>query len=1463
MRSKRLLAMLLTLTMIVSGVPSAAIAAETEAPVQVEEQQYNDVEAQDSVEDGEAAEITEVPAESQEEAAAPAEAVSEEETPAAAEAPETEEAPAQTEEAPAQAEEAPAQAEEAPAQAEEAEVMTFEGRANGVNVYVEAPAGAFEAGTVMTVKKASAQDVIDAINDTEDVNIEVKSVKAVDITFTDANGEAQPKLPINVKLTSDLVAETEAPIVVHVDDEGVAEEMTEVQAVEGEDDAIEFEAEHFSVYAIIETGATATGEPRATYHFQNSDGTPYYFMNTAGKQVDVQILKNGETLENVGIPDIDVTNESFNGWYYWRNGSFGSKVEFGPVSVTGNDDIYIRANIGEVAYLTFYEDAEGTIVLDRVQEAVGVQYDISQKTVDAPEAELAFTGWSESSGYNNDGRTAIENTTITVNGNKSYYPVFKSAHWVRFTSAPVGSGATYIAPAFVLAGATAASAQPSENPIWKGHRFLGWSETEDTNYEAENAFSAYNFNQQLNSDVVLYAHWTAAEATYTVQFWKQNISDDKNAANKTYSFAAQETRKATAGTTVSPTNEDKGKVASEPENYKGFVYNNDKTDSSITVNADGTSVLNVYYDRQLITFKFYKNGTSTNAPGYNSQYYNTTTGNTRVTVYTGLYGQDFSKYNYTWPDGMYTYYYNNGNDTRGISFLGEFVPPSMIAAGVTEVRMFYSGEKVATVEFYLQNVDGTYPDTASNVGVSSGGDFRLADKYEAFKVVSYRRYTGDHNWVENSWIEGTVGTEVSMSYNSGWNTYYYNLAVRYERKTHTLKYLDSADGTELNGISSVLVPYEGNLNDKKPSSSFVPVSQTEGKVWDGKWYMDQACTTEFNWNATMPNADVNVYAGWEDVWFWVKIEPAGGELHETEATYFWELYGGKIEEYADISRGYIEDASGSYYYHYDEFNESDPEGTQPSTRLAYYTTDSAAASSSTKYAKQDKAYDLIGWYDISDGEENAKPYNFETPLTKNTILQARWRRVGEYKVVYDTKGYLKGEDGALVEDSTVEGSIPPVDNATYADKSDSSILSPITPPTGYVFVGWYFDSAEMYPGDIFKVDAAKADENKNIHIKPVFQKYESQPVGVTHINWYANKYDVIGSDITGVATAETYSVTYDDVSYNAAYPIEKIEDVIPEGVTYYDDYTFLGWAKKDVTDASEPIFTEDDLFLKYENGSFQAKDKDGNWVSVASIGADENQPYQDLYAVWQGSFKVYHSGAADGNIETIAMNNKTLTNGKYDITKNLTSGTIYGGYYSNYKNIGSIYTGGPDVWNSEEAYTSAVTVTGGGTGTAMTPVVGQTYYLKEVPDAYMQASNYEIYHKTTGVEKAFYFVTAVDDNNYQEVGFKIGAKNTDYKSTLTEKIRLTYTDPDPEIYDSWDSGELDVSSFNDVEAGYVAYVQNDKIITTAGASVTYRPYFKTFDGVFVYGRQQRTAKSNRKVKPVTYESVTITKKMFW
>lgn len=681
----------------------------------------------------------------------------------------------------------------------------------------------------------------------------------------------------------------------------------------------------------------------------------------------------------------------------------------------------------EPAYVTIYEDSAGTVVLTKDQVPKDSTYTISRK-VTAPKSGLVFAGWSTSPGRDGDDREVVSETTFTVSSNIKLYPVFRAAHWITFVTAPAGSGATYIAPKSVGAGSTAASAEPEVEIRYKGHEFEGWSETPDADYDSAGSFTPFDFDRELKEDVTLYAQWKPGHGTYTVIYWKQNISDSRDAADdaKTYTFASQETMNAAVGSRV-------GYPDADPD--EGFVFNTDKSDSDVTVNADGTSIVNVYFDRRLITLKFYRYGSSARMPGYSSSYYDTETGNDRVKVYKGLYGQTLVHNGYNWPsDGMYFYYYGNGKSIRGMSYLGQFVLPPELS-GSSEMRLFYNGDAAVKTEFYLQHADGSYPDSPSDMGVGPGGNLILSDKYDGYEVVQYRRYTGDHDWVDSDWTDGPADTELIMK-SEDEVPVYYDAAVRYRLRSYNLKYLDPVDNTELPGIDTATIRFTDSMSDYVPSSSFIPVPQYPGKVWDGKWYKDRACTEEFVWSDTMPNADVNVYAGWDDVYYRVKIDPDSTVIPDGSIQ-LRVKYGETVGQYL-ADRDHVETPDG--------------------------------------------AYTLMGWYDITDG--TAKPYNFETEVTGDLALRAEWRKSGVYRVKYETGAVDKAGkpiDGAKTSDN-------PADADLYADKASSAIEGAPLPPDKYIFIGWCYGERVCKPGDVFTIDADLADKNNTIRLYPVLDR---------------------------------------------------------------------------------------------------------------------------------------------------------------------------------------------------------------------------------------------------------------------------------------------------------------------------------------------------------------------------------------
>lgn len=128
----------------------------------------------------------------------------------------------------------------------------------------------------------------------------------------------------------------------------------------------------------------------------------------------------------------------------------------------------------------------------------------------------------------------------------------------------------------VVSGRYETSVPAVEWPSYKGYYFEGWDKT-----------IPYEFGEK---DLSFNACWEfGATTTYKIIYWEQNISDNN------YTKANEYTMNAPAGE----------EVTADPVPDTGFTI---KPVSPVTVAANGSTVLNVYFDRKLITYTFVANG---------------------------------------------------------------------------------------------------------------------------------------------------------------------------------------------------------------------------------------------------------------------------------------------------------------------------------------------------------------------------------------------------------------------------------------------------------------------------------------------------------------------------------------------------------------------------------------------------------------------------------------------------------------------------------------------------------------------------------------------------------------------------------------------------------------------------------------------------------------------------------------
>lgn len=285
-----------------------------------------------------------------------------------------------------------------------------------------------------------------------------------------------------------------------------------------------------------------------------------YVFTVDGKEIDRQIVKNGDTLLEPQVPAQD--GKVFTGW--------SPEVTFGLVSgLTGeNKPIEVKAQFAD-GYHVYFKDNTGRIIATKTG-TTGEEITFGNVSF-AVGTDEAITGWYTDKDYTN------KVDSVTINGaDITLYAKVEKGYWLTFES----NGGSYVAPAF-YAKDTAAAA-PTDAPTKPGYTFVGW-------YTDEDLMTAANFDN-ITATTTLYAKWREnGNTSYTVIHWLENADDNG------YSYKESETKTGTTG----------GKTNAQAKNYDGFTA---QTITQETIKGDGSTIVSVKYKRNEYEVKFYTKG---------------------------------------------------------------------------------------------------------------------------------------------------------------------------------------------------------------------------------------------------------------------------------------------------------------------------------------------------------------------------------------------------------------------------------------------------------------------------------------------------------------------------------------------------------------------------------------------------------------------------------------------------------------------------------------------------------------------------------------------------------------------------------------------------------------------------------------------------------------------------------------
>ena len=424
--------------------------------------------------------------------------------------------------------------------------------AGKVGVHASAAEGVLPKGARLIVEQVNRKAILNAVENTvSDNNKEMDSAVALDISIVDKDGvEIQPNGVVNITFVNTGVSGDEVKIY-HVEDDASA--VTEIA-----NNTESFDASHFSIYVI-----TGVNEPPLTTFNFVANGTT----------VSTQIVKSGDTLIAPTAPDM--IGQAFVGWVDEAGNPFTGFGKQSEITETTTRTITARY---EAALYVYFLNPDGSQIMRTEKVGNHEKHDFTTVSYEV-DSTHKLVGWADKA----SGTTNIADKISVPEGSTSVnvYAIIKGGYWVTFDS----DGGSAIDSQFVF---DKIPLNDQTTPTKPGYTFDGWY----------NGSAKVENGATVTSSMTLTAHWKAAQVNYTINYWQQKVTDDKNAtdAQKTYEYVEAETKKATTGTKISATNS---------KTYKGFKYNANNSSKNVEISGDGTTIINVYYDRELCTVNFY------------------------------------------------------------------------------------------------------------------------------------------------------------------------------------------------------------------------------------------------------------------------------------------------------------------------------------------------------------------------------------------------------------------------------------------------------------------------------------------------------------------------------------------------------------------------------------------------------------------------------------------------------------------------------------------------------------------------------------------------------------------------------------------------------------------------------------------------------------------------------------------
>lgn len=517
-----------------------------------------------------------------------------------------------------------------------------------------------------------------------------------------------------------------------------------------------------------------------TYRFYDAD-------DADGKELTEwkQTVAAGEELLEPPAPTKE--NARFVGWYVGE-----TPLSFGEVATVSGKEVTVTAKFEEYSYVYFLDEDGDTVVYHTAAGTAGET--VGEDVLNAATAKVELTmskdkgvvGWSTTQGSDTP-------ETITFAAGVTYvYPVVKTGFWVTFNT----DGGDYVAPKFQMGAPLDLSAV---TPTRSGYTFDGW----------------YIDGQKVTSvsaEATVTARWkTNSKTEYTVIHWQENADDNE------YSSKDIEIKSGTTGAKTAATAK-----SSKDEDYQGFTAQ--KIEQK-TIAGDGSTIVNVYYKRNVYDVKFYSySGWFSSSEEYTSL---------RITA---KYGANISD---KWPTykGSNTWSTSDGGSTSQVNI-------DTMPLGGDEFYGPKTGSGSETAYYFVEVLPG------ENGTITIDGITYKEDHHDTSPGRDYKVSKEDQYPITGFTFNANVSTPIRGKYN--------NAKFYYTRNSYNIVFMNK--GAKDSDVSR---KYQQGISD----ANYTPEKPTgvPANFMFAGWYDNELCAgTAYVFDGkTMPAQNITLYAKWQ------------------------------------------------------------------------------------------------------------------------------------------------------------------------------------------------------------------------------------------------------------------------------------------------------------------------------------------------------------------------------------------------------------------------------------------------------------------------------------------------------------------------------------------------------------------------------------------------------------------------